>query len=184
MLFRSSSGPTTGGTPVAITGTGFVTGSTVKFGTLTSGTVTVNSPTSITVVSPATINPGTVSVVVTTPGGDSTPAGIQGAAADDFTYTTVTPAVTALSPTSGTTAGGTTVTLTGTGFISGATVSFGGAAGSNVVVGSSTSITVTSPATVTPGAIDIRVTTAGGTSANTAADDYTYAAPVPTATSV
>ena len=50
------------------------------------------------------------------------------------------PTVSAISPTSGTTAGGTAVTITGTGFLSGATVSFGGTAATGVTVASSTSI--------------------------------------------
>ena len=116
-----NTGPTSGGTSVVIAGTGFVSGATVKFGALSAASVTVNSPTSITAVSPATITPGTVSVIVTTSGGDSTPAGAQGTAADDFTYTTVAPTITSLSPTTGTTAGGTSVTITGTGFGTGAT---------------------------------------------------------------
>ena len=50
------------------------------------------------------------------------------------------------SPNSGPTAGGTAVTITGTNFAAGATVTFGGTAATNVVVVSSTSITATTPA--------------------------------------
>ncbi len=49
------------------------------------------------------------------------------------------PTVTSVSPSSGSTAGGTAVTITGTNFVAGATVTFGGAAATNVVVVSSTS---------------------------------------------
>ncbi len=56
------------------------------------------------------------------------------------------PTVTSVSPNSGTTAGGTAVTITGTNFATGATVTFGGTAATNVVVASSTSITATTPA--------------------------------------
>ena len=43
-----------------------------------------------------------------------------------------TPTLTSVSPTSGPTAGGTTITLTGTNFVSGATVRVGGVAATNV----------------------------------------------------
>jgi hypothetical protein len=48
------------------------------------------------------------------------------------------PMVTSVLPNSGSTAGGTAVTITGTNFAAGATVTFGGAAATNVVVASST----------------------------------------------
>ena len=49
------------------------------------------------------------------------------------------------SPTSGSTGGGTTVTITGTGFTGATAVDFGGLAGTGVTVNSATQITVTSP---------------------------------------
>src|SRR2546425_4234321 len=55
------------------------------------------------------------------------------------------PTVTGIAPTSGTTAGGTTVTITGTGFLSGASVTLGGTAATNVAVGRRTSVTATTP---------------------------------------
>ena len=54
-------------------------------------------------------------------------------------------AVNGISPSSGTTSGGTSVKITGTGFLSGATVTFGGVAGTNVTVANSTTITATTP---------------------------------------
>ena len=51
-----------------------------------------------------------------------------------------------VSPNSGTTAGGTAVTITGTNFAAGATVTFGSTAATNVVVVNSTPITATTPA--------------------------------------
>ena len=51
------------------------------------------------------------------------------------------PTVTSVCPNSGTTAGGTAVTITGTNFAAGATVTFGGTAATNVVVVNSTTIT-------------------------------------------
>jgi hypothetical protein len=55
------------------------------------------------------------------------------------------PTLTGVSPGSGPTAGGTSVTLTGTNFASGATVSFGGAAATSVVVVNATKITANTP---------------------------------------
>ena len=61
-----SSGPTTGGAHVTITGTYFNTGATVMFGTTSSSSVTVNSSTEIVAVAPAH-TAGTVNVTVTNP---------------------------------------------------------------------------------------------------------------------
>src|SRR5208283_5058435 len=112
-----AAGPVAGGTTVTVTGTGFVTGATVDFGLTGASSVTVVSGTSITAVSPA--GTGTVDVTVTTPGGISATS-----PADEFTYDPV-PTVTGISPAAGPLAGGTTVTVTGTGFVTGATVDFG-----------------------------------------------------------
>src|SRR5450755_77868 len=57
-----------------------------------------------------------------------------------------TPTITAISPNSGTTSGGTAVTITGTGFISGATVSLGGTPATGVTLMNSTTITAATPA--------------------------------------
>ena len=54
--------------------------------------------------------------------------------------------MTGVSPASGTAAGGTAVTITGTGFLAGATVSLGGTPATGVTVVNSTSITATTPA--------------------------------------
>jgi hypothetical protein len=63
------------------------------------------------------------------------------------TPTYVPPTVTSISPTSGPNTGGTRVTITGTGFNTGASVIFGGLLpATNVAVVSTTSITATTPA--------------------------------------
>lgn len=88
------------------------------------------------------------------------------------------PTVTSISPTSGTTAGGTSVTITGTNFISGATVTIGGSSCTSVVVVSSTSITCTTPSGTAGGQ---NVVVATGVSPNaTLTGGFTYVAP-PTA---
>ena len=92
-----------------------------------------------------------------------------------FTYTApVTPTLSAVSPVSGPAAGGTAVTLTGTNFAAGATVTVGGAAATSVVVVSSTRITAVTPAGAA-GARDVRVALSGGQAA-TLTGGFTYTA--------
>jgi hypothetical protein len=98
----------------------------------------------------------------------------------------VPPTVTSVAPATGSYLGGTTVQITGTGFTAGATVRFGTAAAASVTVSSSTLIVAVSPAGTAGSTVQVSVTTASGTSANTSADDFTYAswaAPVITALS-
>ena len=84
------------------------------------------------------------------------------------------PTVTGVSPTSGPVIGGTTVTITGTGFTAGAKVDFGsGNLAPTVQFVNSTTLKATSPAGAA-GKVDITVTTTGGTSVTSAADQYTY----------
>ncbi len=92
----------------------------------------------------------------------------------------LTPTVTSVTPSYGPITGGTTVTIGGT-YLAGATgVSFGGTAGT-IVTDTSTSMTVTSPVVSSVGAVDVTVTTPGGTSATSSADKFLYQA-MPTVT--
>jgi streptogramin lyase len=84
------------------------------------------------------------------------------------------PAITALSPFSGPTNATTNVTITGSGFVPGATVSFGGTP-APVLVNNPTSITTTAPAR-SPGTVDVVVTTGGATAT---VHGFTYGAPDP-----
>ena len=151
-----NSGSTAGGTAVTITGTNFVAGATVTFGGTAATNVVVVSSTSITATTPAHAA-GAVTVTVSNPGGQS------GSLANGFTYV-ASPTVSSVSPNIGPVAGGTAVTITGTNFAAGATVTFGGTAATNVVVVSSTSITATTPAHAA-GAVTVMVTTVGRTAA-------------------
>jgi uncharacterized protein YjiK/methionine-rich copper-binding protein CopC len=168
-----TSGTTAGGTSVTITGTNFAAGVTVRFGTTAATNVTVVSATQITATTPTGIA-GAVNVVVTNPDGQSATL------TSGYTYVAA-PAVTSVSPTSGTTAGGTSVTIAGSGFAAGATVTFGGTAATGVTVVSATQITATTPAHAA-GAVNVVVTNSGGLS-GTLTNGYTYVAP-PTVTSV
>ncbi|MBW7571357.1 beta strand repeat-containing protein [Caproiciproducens faecalis] len=91
------------------------------------------------------------------------------------------PTVTAISPTSGPVAGGTSVTITGTGFTDASAVKFGAANATAFTVNSDTQITATSPAG--SGTADVTVTAAGGTSATGFQFTYLVAAPTVTAIS-
>jgi len=82
------------------------------------------------------------------------------------------PTVTSISPTSGPSAGGTTVSVTGTWFFPGSAAAFGGVAGTAVSTSAPTTLTVTSPSGVLT--VDVEVTTAGGTSGAVAGDRFTY----------
>ena len=157
-------GPTTGGTVVTITGAGFQTGATVTFGNTQSTAVTVASSTEIGAMSPPESS-GTVAITVTDPNAQS--ASLPSA----FTYTSG-PSVTSVSPNSGPVTGGTTVTLLGSGFQSGASVTFGGIAAASVTLVSSTEIQAVSP--VSPaGTVSIAVTNTDSQSA-TLASAFTY----------
>jgi uncharacterized delta-60 repeat protein len=74
------------------------------------------------------------------------------------------PTVASVSPASGSTAGGTIVTITGTGFSGATAATFGGTNATSYTVDSATQITATTPARAA-GAVSVEVTTAGGTNA-------------------
>jgi YVTN family beta-propeller protein len=114
---------------------------------------------------------------VTTPQGTSA-VNVPG---DEFTYEDA-PTVTGVAPDNGSTAGGTAITITGTGFIGATAVDIGpaNACTSAFIVVSATSITCTTP----PGAgtVGITVTTPQGTSAtNAPGDQFSYLSVSPTA---
>jgi hypothetical protein len=87
-----------------------------------------------------------------------------------------TPTVTAVNPIEGSTAGGTTVTITGTNFTGATTVEFGTIKGTIVSINAAgTQITATTPAEAI-GTVDVTVAGPGGTSVTTPADEFTYVA--------
>jgi uncharacterized repeat protein (TIGR02543 family) len=168
-----STGPNGGGSSVIITGTNFTSASTVAFGSNNVSTFTINSTTQITATSPT--GTGAVDVRVSNQGGTS-----ENVDADNFTYFPV-PVVTSISPSTGTTAGGTSVTITGENFTSATGVKFGTADGTSVTVVSATQITVVAPAGT--GEVNVSVITPGGTSAIALYGKFTYVS-VPTITSI
>jgi pimeloyl-ACP methyl ester carboxylesterase len=170
-----TSGTTAGGTPVTITGTNFASGASVMIGGTAATSVTVVSSMQITATTPAH-GAGAVNVVVTNPDAQSATL------ASGFTFVVPAPTITAVTPTAGTTAGGTAVTITGTNFASGASVTIGGTAATSVTVVSSTQITATTPAHGA-GAVNVVVTNADAQSA-TLTSGFTFVVPAPTITAI
>ncbi len=172
-----TSGPSTGGTSVTITGTGFTGTTAVNFGPNNpAATYTVNSPTGITATAPAGLI-GIADVTVVTPGGTSATS-----PADQFAYTVPpAPTVTGVSPGSG--PNGTLVTITGTNFTGTTAVDFGASPATTLTISSATTVYATAPTGT--GTVDVTVVTPGGASATSPADQYTYTVPpAPTVTGV
>ncbi len=161
-----NTGPSNGGTIVTISGVNLTGATAVKFGTTAATSFTVDSATMITATAPA--GTGTVDVAVTTPLGTS-----ASHASDQYTYATP-PTVTKLSPKSGPAAGGTSVTITGTGFAGATKVSFGATSAVHFTVNSPFSITAISPSAATAGTVDVTVSNGGGASATSSKDKFKY----------
>ncbi len=157
------SGPAGGGTSVVITGTGFIAGNlagtTVAFGGA-AATVTAVTATSITCTAPAQVV-GPVDVMAVS-------NGQQVISYRAFTYL---PGIASLDVTTGSAAGGTTVTMTGAGFVNGATtVAFGGTPAAITAV-SATTIVCTTPAHAA-GSVAVTVAVNGQTATSSGAFAY------------
>lgn len=156
-----SSGPATGSQVVTINGSDLGTATSVTFGG-SNAAITNVTETSLTVTTPAHAA-GLVTVVVTTSGGTAT-------GTDKYTFL-APPAITAVSPNMGSTAGNQQVTISGTNLANPTSVTFGGTA-ATVTNSTATSITISTPPHAA-GAVNVVVTTNGGTV--TANNAYTYA---------
>jgi len=170
------SGSTLGGTSVTVNGSGFQSGATVSFGgtPVAVATVTSTAITGTTAAHPA----GAANVVVTNPDTQT------GTCVSCFNYAAPAPAptVTSVLPNSGSSAGGTAVTVNGSNFVSGATVSFGG---SPVAISSASPTAISGTTAVhAAGAVNVVVTNPDAQT-GTCIGCFTYvAAPPPTASSV
>ncbi|MEI7852918.1 MAG: hypothetical protein WCJ06_04370, partial [Planctomycetota bacterium] len=145
--------PTSGqvGTSVVISGSGFVGSVQVKFNGITATSVVVNSTNQITATVPTGATTGLISV--TTPGGTV-------ATTTNFTVPVLSPpTITSFTPTSGQV--GTSVVISGSGFVGPVQVKFNGVTATSVFVNAATQITATVPTGATTGLIS--VTTPGGT---------------------
>lgn len=155
----TSSGPVAGGNTISINGINLSTATSVQFGP-NSATPTIISDSQIEVVVPAG-SPGSVTISITTVGGIS--SGIS------YNYID-SPSIATAIPTSGTTLGGTSVTITGSNLSSTTSVTFGGIGASFGVI-NSTTLTAITPAG-TAGDVDIVITTTAGSA--TAVGAFTY----------
>ena len=86
---------------------------------------------------------------------------------------TPSPRVTGISVQEGPTSGGTSVVISGDGFSGVTQVDFGGAPAASFTISGDTSITAVTPAT-SAGQVDVTVTSAGGTAATGAFDQFTF----------
>jgi hypothetical protein len=162
-------GVATGGDAVTISGTHLATAAVVNFGSTPAPQMKVVSDSEIDVITPA--HPaGIVGVTVTALAGTS----VVENATQQFRFATF-PAITAVSPTSGPAAGGTLVTITGTGFqgVGIIAVDFGTAYTNTFTIVSDSEITVNAPPNAA-GAVDVTLYTDVGTTVKSAADVYTY----------
>ncbi|HEX8999407.1 MAG TPA: IPT/TIG domain-containing protein, partial [Blastocatellia bacterium] len=142
--------PTSGapGSPVTITGTGFIGVNSVRFTGGAAAQFTINSDTSITAIVPPGAATGPITI--------SRP-GCADAQTASFTVDAgACPAVTGISPM--TAMPGATVTITGTGLLGVSVVKFGGNAGASFTVVNDTTITATVPAGAAPGQITLSKT--------------------------
>ncbi|MBE7163431.1 MAG: IPT/TIG domain-containing protein, partial [Williamsia herbipolensis] len=171
------SGPRTGGTAVAITGTHFTGTTGVMFGAAAGTDVTVVDDSHLTVTTPAHAA-GDVDVTITNAAGTSTSV-----PADEFTYLPLQPTITKVAPATGPSTGGTRVTVTGTNLTGATGVTFGTTAGTKITVVDDTHLTVKTPAHKA-GTVDVTVTTSEGTSTASSADHFTYKPVVPVVTKI
>ena len=157
-----------GGSP---TGTvSFSDGSTtIGTGVLQSGLATLTT---------TTLAPGSHSIAATY-GGDAANAGSQSATLTQHVTATAPVSVARVSPVNGPAAGGTKVTIKGTGFSGATAVRFGGVAATSFSVKSGTKIKAVSPAGT--GITHITVSTPAGTNVPASTDEFDYA---PTVTKV
>jgi hypothetical protein len=87
-----------------------------------------------------------------------------------------TPAITSITPASGSIAGGTVVKVMGTDFTAASAVKFGDTPAASYAVLSETELTATAPETKKAGQVDITVTTVAGTSLTSSSDRFNYKA--------
>ncbi|MGO9898628.1 MAG: Ig-like domain-containing protein [Solirubrobacteraceae bacterium] len=125
--------------------------------------------------------PASAPVTISTPGtyywqavysGDTNNDGSVSTCGSEQETVSAAPTVSGVKASSGPTAGGTTVTITGTNLTGATAVKFGLTPASSFTVVSATEITATSPAG--SGTVDVTVSTAGGTSAISASDKFSY----------
>ena len=167
--FSPFSGPTSGGTQITITGTGFEDGATVTFGGIAAQSVEVDSGTRIIAVTPRgpfnTSAPQSATLVIRNPDGKT--------AQESFTWLVPAPSIQTITPSAGARGGGTLVTITGAGFSTavGLTLTFGGAPATNITVIDAVTLTARTPAHAS-GRVDVAIATNKGSA--TRDNGFTY----------
>src|SRR6185312_15911779 len=169
------SGPVAGGTAVTITGTNFASGTTVSIGGVAAATVALLSSTKIACTTAAHAA-GAVDIVVTNIDGQAAtlPSG--------FAYVGPPPTVTAISPSIGSMAGGTVVTVTGTNFATRVSLNIGGVNATDVTRLSATQIRGTTGAHPV-GVVGVIVLNPG-LQIGQLKNSFTYVGPGPTLASI
>jgi peptidoglycan/xylan/chitin deacetylase (PgdA/CDA1 family) len=170
-----SSGKTSGGTRMTLSGTGFRGIKAVTFGGVPGTALHVISSTRLAITSPRHAH-GVVAIHIITNHGTS-----ASRTTDHYRYVSP-PTITSISPTSGRTGGGTRVRINGANFGHVTAVLFGSTRATALHVLSASALNVTAPAH-TGGIVDVRVITRYGRSTARTSDHYTYVSP-PTITSI
>ena len=165
-----ASGIVTGGTAITIIGTGFSSGLELTIGGAAATGIALTGVTQITAVTPAG-TAGARELSITNSDGQY----ITGT----FTYNPLPTSGGSVSPASGTE--GTVVTITGTDFVNGLTVTFGGLLATTNSV-TATQIVAVAPANASPGAKDITITNPDS-GAVTLTSGFTYLSPTVTGVS-
>jgi len=136
-----NNGTETGGTSVSVTGDLFESGATVTMGSTACGSVSVSSATTINCTTGNHGSTEIVDVIVANPNASTVTLD------NGFSFTSApAPSVTSISPTTGSVSGSTAVTITGTDFVTAATVSIGGKTCTGPTVVTATQITCTTSA--------------------------------------
>jgi hypothetical protein len=156
----SDSGSVSGGNTVLINGYNLYTASSVDFGG-NAATPTIINDGQISVTAPASSGPGSVLVSITTAGG--TTSGLNYNYFDDAS-------ITSLSPVSGPSIGGTSVTIYGSNFSNITNISLGGNSAAFGIINNSTVAIITPSGSA--GLVDLVITTTSNTV--TAVDAFTY----------
>ncbi|KAJ4455703.1 putative Light-harvesting LHII; alpha subunit B / Histone protein [Paratrimastix pyriformis] len=168
-------GPIEGGTVLTLNGTGLRAGASVMLdgGSMATQlacldvTLVGTNDTTLNCTTPAGITPGPIDLVVTNTDGTSTRL------VDGFTYQGAAPVIANITPPNGTRVGGTTITITGSGFRAGITATIAGNPCTGLVVVSVTQITCVTPA----GVEGLAVMALGNTDGTRTQANFTYFVP-------
>jgi hypothetical protein len=149
-----TSGAVAGGTIVFINGANFTDETTVLFGVAACANLNFVSATQLTCVTPPN-STGSVSVTIASSGQTSVTQ------SNAFIYGNIPPTFLSVSPSSHINSQPTTITINGTGFVSGVTASIGGLACTSLSVNSGSQLTCVTPTGLTAGSYNVVVSNPG-----------------------